>query len=807
MASSGKRPPQLVMEEGGSGTTPSVPAPPPRHQGRGQKGSLPLRRALLVVGMHRSGTSALTRVLSLCGANLPQHLMSAGAHNPRGYFESQAIYELHEELLGEAGTSWDDGAPFPADWIRSPVAPGWIERMAQAVRDEFGGSPLLILKDPRMCRLVPFWLRVLERLEAEPCFVLPVRNPLDVAASLHEAQGTEEPKVLLLWVQHFLTAERDTRGFKRCLVRYDALLRDWRSVVKRISGDLQLAFPRVGRRAAAEIDAFLESELKHHSSTDQELFARSDVSHWVKDVYLWATRAAASQEVSPQILDDVEAELRPAEAVFGPLLASVELARERAKEEARQLDARAQNLEQQNQRLQEELSGAKGQVAVRGDDLARLRDQLSTRERQMSQLIEWIKVLLQWSSHVVHGGEATSANLEVLLRALDTADPGSVPQIATTGIRLAQQSAETARLAEEADLRRAEFERARDELLRAREEIRVKAGQIERLSQERRTEVERLTHQVRGLWQQVSARDTEFARLKDESAARVADLGRTTARVAELDGALQVRAAKAVELERELEQASGVMAERDLQLRQLQTRLAGLEGAKLWKLSKPLRLLAHAVRAPLPGTSPSLVAPVRRILKLVYWSVTFQLPTRLRERRAVQQIRESEVFDLDFYTSSYPDVSHSRLDPVTHYVRHGGAEGRDPSPLFDSQYYLECNPDVAAAGMNPLVHFLRANADEGRNPNPFFDTSYYVASNPLVRESGMNALVHYVKVGAAAGRDPSPRFDTQRYRETHPELSRGGMNPLAHFLRFGRHEGHEPRPGSRGAIPTLAVPE
>ena len=85
------------------------------------------------------------------------------------------------------------------------------------------------------------------------------------------------------------------------------------------------------------------------------------------------------------------------------------------------------------------------------------------------------------------------------------------------------------------------------------------------------------------------------------------------------------------------------------------------------------------------------------------------------------------------------------MDPLRHYVQHGGAEGRDPNPLFDSDWYLSHHPDVAAAGVNPLLHYITSGAPEGRDPNPSFDTRRYLLQNPDVAAAGMNPLLHCIQ--------------------------------------------------------------
>lgn len=77
-------------------------------------------------------------------------------------------------------------------------------------------------------------------------------------------------------------------------------------------------------------------------------------------------------------------------------------------------------------------------------------------------------------------------------------------------------------------------------------------------------------------------------------------------------------------------------------------------------------------------------------------------------------LRESALFDSNWYLANNPDVAKAKADPVLHYYRHGGFEGRDPSPGFSSNWYLNAYEDVKKAGINPLVHYLRYGQKEGR---------------------------------------------------------------------------------------------
>src|SRR5438270_10146337 len=88
------------------------------------------------------------------------------------------------------------------------------------------------------------------------------------------------------------------------------------------------------------------------------------------------------------------------------------------------------------------------------------------------------------------------------------------------------------------------------------------------------------------------------------------------------------------------------------------------------------------------------------------------IPRMLLDMRLVSA---SRLFHGNWYLAQNPDVAKAGINPIGHYLRHGGFEGRDPNPHFDSDWYLANNPDVGKSGVNPLVHYLRSGAAEGRN--------------------------------------------------------------------------------------------
>src|SRR5919198_128732 len=279
------------------------------------------QKAIVVLGMHRSGTSALTRVLSLYGAALPKRIMPPQPDNEAGFWEPEVIAAIHDELLALAGSPWDDVLSFPYSWFESDVAKTFRHRLVEALCEDYSDSTLFVIKDPRMCCLIPLWLSVLDEFGAEPLFVIIVRNPLEVAASLKVRNGFPQPKSMLLWLRHFLAAEKDTRGMKRTFVNYDDLLSDWRAIVRRLSADLGIHWPHQSHYVDAEVDVFLSSQLRHHMVGWDDIGERTDIVVWVKTAFDGAVRAARGQAVTPEDLDTVSESLQSADLAFAPIVA------------------------------------------------------------------------------------------------------------------------------------------------------------------------------------------------------------------------------------------------------------------------------------------------------------------------------------------------------------------------------------------------------------------------------------------------------------------------------------------------------
>ena len=214
-------------------------------------------RVIFVLGMHRSGTSAVAGLLGDLGASLPKDPMPESPMNPKGFSESESISALDDELMNHLGSSWYDWRPFHAD-PRHPEVEEFVRRAVQLFHEAFGDEDLVVLKDPRISRLVPFWQEAMRRAGREPLYLHVHRPPLDVASSLETWAGYGTAYGELLWLRYVLDAEAATRGECRTFVSYEQVLQSPWTTADRVGERLEVTWPRQDRPT----DPFVDSSLK-----------------------------------------------------------------------------------------------------------------------------------------------------------------------------------------------------------------------------------------------------------------------------------------------------------------------------------------------------------------------------------------------------------------------------------------------------------------------------------------------------------------------------------------------------------------
>ena len=304
------------------------------------------KQLLVVLGMHRSGTSAIARGLQVLGASLGDALVPAGFDNPKGFWEDRDILRINEALLAELQSAYDHVGLLDPD-ERSPVIAALENDARTALAQKFAQVDFFALKDPRLARLLPFWQRVFVAADLSVAYVIALRNPLSVADSLARRNGFDRVKSALLWQEHLLAAVHHTQGQRRIVVDYDRLLDDPEAAFRRIAE--QVGIGPVHPEALREYQAnFLDVGLRHTRYTREDVRDAPDLPAGARALYpLLADCAEDGRSLDDPALVRLVAEQREALRSIGPVLDMLG-----------RLDARVQSQEQrmayQEQRLGEQ---------------------------------------------------------------------------------------------------------------------------------------------------------------------------------------------------------------------------------------------------------------------------------------------------------------------------------------------------------------------------------------------------------------------------------------------------------------------
>lgn len=244
--------------------------------------------------MHRSGTSAVARGLQALSVYLGNDLYGAHPENPSGYFEDRSIVELDERVLKALGVRWDDVAP-----LERRRFSGWRmwrlrSEARRYLRRRFLSQPLWGFKDPRTIRLLPFWLRTLHECGVEDAYVLVIRNPSSIAASLFARQEMDLQTAQRLWLVYMVPFLDELAHKPLAVVDYDLLVADPRGQLARIARTLNLPVP-----GAAELEAFagnfLDATFRHTVFSPDEIDASTDAGRLTRDAFALLYELAADR--------------------------------------------------------------------------------------------------------------------------------------------------------------------------------------------------------------------------------------------------------------------------------------------------------------------------------------------------------------------------------------------------------------------------------------------------------------------------------------------------------------------------------
>lgn len=574
----------------------------PSAKPRSQKAARPERIGVMVLAMHRSGSSALSRVLNLLGCDLPKTLMAADPNNQSGYWESDVLYKFNEKLLSSAGTTWRAWQAFNSGWYETPRFQEFLNTGQELLDAEFANSSFFVYKDPRTCRLVPFWEEVFLAAGVKPVALINIRHPLEIAQSLETRNRIPEAEAILIWLRHMLDAEHDSRSLDRAFISYDQLLEDPVEVATALEKLLGLRWPRLSDRTATEISGFVDDKQRHHRKEPERAISRKHPLHrLLNQAYQILRRWSLEGEdvADHAVLDELREEL---DQLSEPLSVLIETLVDQSNEMVRK-DAALTSLSAARDAALEQAEALQSEQET---ELAKVRADLERAEAERAQLAE-VQTAQKVELARVHAdlerGQAEQALLAEAHEEEISALQAETHSLQSALVQRSHEAEETATALRDAQNTIEQQERdaksLHDDLTQAKAQLTELQTTVETTREtlnERDRSLKRLNDRMAGLDTEVNTQANDLAQMALLILEKEEALKRRNAAAHEAE-------TKAAELAQDLAQAREDIETRIQAISGLEQELAdgemfrqALLDSTSWRVTAPLRRLASLFR-------------------------------------------------------------------------------------------------------------------------------------------------------------------------------------------------------------------
>lgn len=331
------------------------------------------REFVVVLGMHRSGTSAVAGLLSHLGAQFGDRLIPPGPDNTKGFFEDSELVALNDEILAELGLSW-----------KSCVRADWDDATILRLLDKYGeqshslikrlistGSNIAGMKDPRVARLLPFWTKIFSQTEIRVNVIWVLRNPTAVYKSLQHRNGYSENVSLALWSRYNLDILEFTPKTRLKIVDFDDALSDELSIASQFSTAYKLPFSK------DEYRSFFDPSMRHSTDTRDEATSGAQVLDTIRTLSNDLYACLKSNQGHPLDTRDLEIYLASSAAHLDQISDLIDevAAKETSLSHERNIQIELQLKAQQDARDREQEHQTK--VNILSEEIEKLREEIS----------------------------------------------------------------------------------------------------------------------------------------------------------------------------------------------------------------------------------------------------------------------------------------------------------------------------------------------------------------------------------------------------------------------------------------------
>ena len=810
------------------------------------------RTAIVVLGMHRSGTSVLTKIISTMGYELPKTLLTASKSNETGHWESILLNRLNDKILLSIGSTWQSWREISIGFSDTPNFESLRHEAIELLDTEFGIVSSFAFKDPRLCRLMEFWKLILQEIDVDPIVICPIRNPLETALSLEQRNSIPQPVGLFIWLRYVLEAEISTRGMTRSFVHYADLLNNWQTTIEKISRETNIPFICKNEQDGRELSTFVSSKYRHHVISDNSVIFDNTIPEWVRTTYSifvkWSKESESKSDfaeldrirdalntippslhvildVGQKYIDDSRKLKKRIEVETAQ---SSELA-QKALQQQTERDVYVKQLEEVQSRFEEAIRESSKESATSFFNikkfeetkgyLTELKGQLSETEQQYE------KVLRDWAQRDAEATLNAEALREKQIRLSETEKrlqktiEDLMKQEVVSSI-MSEQFEETKGYLTELKGQLSETEQQYEKVLRdwaQRDAEATLNAEALREKQIRLSEVEELLYDT---VDRFNGREAELKSAQDglygaeirlaETEEKLNDFLITISeydeKFKETKGYLTELKGQLSETEQQYEKVLRDLVQKDAEatlnaeaLREKQIRLSETEQ----NLNKSLGIIGKYDEEFLAKTDEiqtlkdKLYDGRSKLQKTLNARDIARKNLLKREETLSHKEREITALKLKLFANReklQKTLNEKEVNRREVLNLESTLKKINDTFVWKAHTYLEKIIRNLCHSSSFNIGNSKVNEVEWVSKSNYFDAKWYSEQYPDVVDGGLNPAKHYFSFGAKEGRDPSSRFSTQFYLNRYPDVAHSNINPLVHFERFGINEDREIAP-------------
>ena len=463
---------------------------------------------LLVLGVHRSGTSVVARSLECLGGENSKNQQDPHPVNPKGFFEDRDVELFNENhLLPKLDSGWHHTNFIDWSALSNPERSSLGLQALSIIRKNYDKkNSLSILKEPRIAQLLPFWLGILNHAGYNIKVVCAVRDPLSVSHSLQKRDGFSVTKAGMLYLTTWLSILKNIQELPVAFVHFDDLFKNAHKSLSSLADTLGIPLPQdFDERVNQFGSQFLDTSLRHQNYQEEDLSLASDLPPLSIQLYRYLSAACNSQNIKKAtkfILSSESAirELRPLLTEYDHLYQDQHQKSSKIARLTEESHARANHITHL-----EQVAGERGAEIERlNGEIVRLNEEAGVKTSQLA--------------HLEQIAAERSSEIERL-----NGDIIGVQEVSET------RHGHIEHLKKERTEHEAEIERLNGEILRLNEEAGAKTSQVAHLEQvgsERGAEIERLNREILRLNEEAGAKTTQLAHLEQIAAERSSEIER-----------------------------------------------------------------------------------------------------------------------------------------------------------------------------------------------------------------------------------------------------------------------------------------